>query len=588
MKVNIYLLLIGIAIANGHLEACKRGYYLSNSNCLPCPQECPMSCKDNGHGIGVCFQILTGCNSIMCSICHNDPQSNEICDQCKDPNALPNDVGQCMCNPGTYLSNNACASCPDSCVTCSLVSNVIQCELCSDPTNMQIINGICKCNTHMYLQSDFSCGTCPILCSSCEQGPDAVKCDSCFDNNMKIVNGSCVCEDGYYLVNTQCVQCPLTCDICELDINNPSCTLCHDRNNMIIVNEVCQCKTGYYLNNQNTCTKCDNRCLQCHFNNKEVCDICNTPYIAVGGVCTCKDGFYTLKNNECKECPKEMMCGTCINKGDDTAICQTCKDSNTMILTNGVCHCKDHFYANKNYTCLMCQYPCDKCELNILEEVKCLQCKTTDMILVQNCECKDHKYLSNDKMACLECPAPCTSCVGNSFNSPICKNCKEETMVLSKNCMACIDEYYISADYKQCLKCPDGCLLCKGVDIHNTPSCSKCKDPEHTHINTNNLCECQQAMYFSILSQKCTDCDYRCLNCLAAGHDHCVGCRVFQYNKQISEHECNCDSQHIYSEKEKICRVRWEPSTLIIVLISVVLGLLVVGLIYYSICIKQN
>ena len=568
-----------------------------NSHCLECadPNAAPVPpantdcyCKNGYYPVGpTCLQC-----DLDCAICEFK-NNNKFCDKCLDPNALPNDSGKCICIPGRYLNVNECDLCPDTCISCASVNNLPVCDLCVDP-KMIMVNGICQCPNGFYLQADGTCGSCPERCSTCNLAGSIVVCDSCIDVNMITAGSDCVCKSKYYMENNVCYQCPSPCDACKSSLTpqTPVCTLCHDTANAVIVNGNCECKPSMFMLSTNMCQTCGFKCAICK-NQKDLpyCEACDdgSNFIPLQGYCVCRGGYYMKTDFICYNCPVNQLCSTCFNNGNDKAICSSCIDTEGMTITkDGNCICKNHYYlvADKS-RCALCVYPCYLCSLDSYNKLVCNQCSDTQNMDPQNnCQCKSHQFMSYDKKSCIECPISCANCVGDSTNTPKCNSCLDPNMILSQNCQSCLPGYYMTTDVKKCLACPDTCLLCRGLS-DNSPYCTQCKDKDNMFIDNKFTCTCNSQSYFSKVEQKCHGCETRCFNCTDYGHDHCKNCNpAITYLAPFNNGVCDCDNLHKWSDAERICRIKKEPSNLLIIILAVVVGLMVAGLIFYVICIK--
>lgn len=131
-------------------------------------------------------------------------------------------------------SKTICASCQSSCLTCNTWTTV--CATC-DPTAKRVLNATtnqCDCMTGYTLTSG-SCLNCQATftyCTSC----NATHCLSC--------------QVGYSLAfgGLKCIQCNITYPGCTLCLNGV-CAACNATENYDLSYSMCICKDGYYLNN---------------------------------------------------------------------------------------------------------------------------------------------------------------------------------------------------------------------------------------------------------------------------------------------------------------------------------------------------
>ena len=118
-----------------------------------------------------------------------------------------------------------------------------------------------------------------------------MSCLSCQTTAMFISN-TCVCSDGYFIDQGQCLLCPSTCLFCT---DAFTCTVCFPNSHSQLDNGACLCMEGYrgipplcQACGQN-CVKCESFCIQCysgHFNLGGECYAqCPRGYREVEGLC---------------------------------------------------------------------------------------------------------------------------------------------------------------------------------------------------------------------------------------------------------------------------------------------------------------
>ena len=252
---------------------CSNGYYYNSSNLC---DHCDLSCLK-------CEGLSDNCTE-----CHknNSFLFNNKCINCSS-NCLYKDADNCKCkecDKGFYVEDFLCENCADNCDKCTNKKN---CEKCSD---------------NYFVNSQGNCSPCSLNCK--EKEDDNCKCK--------------VCNDGYFLKDSDCKACNSDCETCEG--NSDNCT---------------NCKKHYFFNNEKKCEECSLNCENC-FNKNDNCT-------------SCKDSKYLNKENKCEDC--NIKCKTCDSGGtevnDHCLSCYNDSESQYKYLA---------FYGN-NQTCV------DNCEL---------------------------------------------------------------------------------------------------------------------------------------------------------------------------------------------------------------------------------
>ncbi|CAD8212911.1 unnamed protein product [Paramecium octaurelia] len=189
-----------------------------------------------------------------------------------------------------------CKSCPSSCLTCQSSYYCLTCK----PTFILTKLG-CVCQTNQYDEAN-QCMNCPQQCEQCLNSSFCVNCS--FQKYRTLMNGQCVCLDGYYSIptNPQCQRCHYFCKTCS---GYSQCIECQNINNIEKVDSTCKCKAGTaYQDSLKTCAACHQTCLTCFKISISGCLTCNSVQKRVlrGLKCECQPGYYEL-NNICEDCP---------------------------------------------------------------------------------------------------------------------------------------------------------------------------------------------------------------------------------------------------------------------------------------------
>jgi len=164
---------------------CVDGYFLSNGNCIECPEN-SMDCKDDG------FECESGYykNGNTCTSCGTGVVT---CDENGNPTE---------CEEGYYLNGNSCVQCPttgvasctsngftcqagyykngNSCTSCG--TGVLSCDSTGKPT---------ACQTGYYLNGN-TCTPCGANVTECNESGLPIKCEK----GYKLDGNNCVEDDG--------------------------------------------------------------------------------------------------------------------------------------------------------------------------------------------------------------------------------------------------------------------------------------------------------------------------------------------------------------------------------------------------------
>lgn len=149
-------------------------------------------------------------------------------------------------------------------------------------------------------------------------------CTSC-NNSLNFisspVNGTCLCNNGYYINSGLCINCLPECLTCS---NGSTCLTCSIG---YLVQGGCS-NSQYCIQVDSTLSFNSNRCLSCRS---------ELHLIASGGICICQAGYKNL-NGFCSKDPG-CIAAKIINM---TIYCTTCSNSGGFQFTpiNGVCACR--------------------------------------------------------------------------------------------------------------------------------------------------------------------------------------------------------------------------------------------------------
>ncbi|CAD8092876.1 unnamed protein product [Paramecium primaurelia] len=408
---------------------------------------------------------------------------------------------QTECQPNSYYEFRTftCVPCSDSCVECL---SFINCTVCKPTyTNSQLG---CICKQNQYEEAN-QCFDCPIECKQCL---NSLYCYDCYrDDNRILVNGQCLCQNGYYSVISQvkCLSCNQICGTCNGQTIN-DCLLCNPNiSNIELIGSTCKCKIGYfYENSLNQCVQCHSSCLDCFDYSITGCLSCDflKHRILKGLKCECEPGYYE-QNTECINCPihEDITLSNCYNFCQfdyiwHTQNCNQCNLGFELIqnecrpicgdsLITGYEQCED---GNNNIDdlCFNCQFQCPK---------HCLTCNQSTTLPCQNI-CGDQLVTGSE-----ECDD------GNNIQYDGCYNCRFQCQ-------------------PQCTLCVKGkCQECETIGWQIDPSSDPwiCKEicgdlypfgnEQCDDGNFNDQDGCKNCKYFCRIG--CTLCDYRTRTCLS-------------------------------------------------------------------------
>ena len=206
---------------------------------------------------------------------------------------LPNKI------PSKSFIYKALAEIPfgDLCGTCDGIFRK-KCLTCGDP-NSSKSGDTCICNNGFYSVNTSptkkKCLACSQFCGTCSGGA-ATNCLTCKYSYMERKgDGTCGCPAGKYLSGTSCLDCDSTCATCS----GPGPSGCLS----------CDISRGRYLAGS-TCPLCDSSCSTCSGGSSSQCLSC-----------TVSSGRY-LSGSSCSIC--HSVCSTC--SGGSSKECLSCSD----------------------------------------------------------------------------------------------------------------------------------------------------------------------------------------------------------------------------------------------------------------------
>ncbi|CAD8202695.1 unnamed protein product [Paramecium octaurelia] len=185
-----------------------------------------------------------------------------------------------------------------TCITCV---SPIDCQSCQATYTLTKLGCVCKQN--QYEESD-QCYECPPLCKQCQRLTFCIDC--LFSDFRELVNGQCVCFEGYYQVegSSVCLKCNSFCKECFGATSN-DCKVCSDIVGIQQIGSICKCAdNAVYEEQSNSCTNCHSTCQTCFSKYINGCLTCDATLnrILKGLKCECSFGYYE-DTNICLKCP---------------------------------------------------------------------------------------------------------------------------------------------------------------------------------------------------------------------------------------------------------------------------------------------
>ena len=549
---------------------------------LKCGEEEIENCEQCGEGenSGTCVKCkdkhFLFFHNLYCFPCDHIYYGQEGCGgNCNGTSFLENRQVYCNsyeCKIGFYNENGICKNCTDESPYCS---NCNMTEGMNEDGTKNYSNFVCQaCESNEFLLKDNSCQPCYIShCSKCHFNKIVEECD--------------ICDDYFFLNDSQCIS-------CYNKIDNGYC-VCHNNNKD---NITCTCDYSYYLNETSMCAKCPDNCRYCNFskiNNQVECKICENNYalnpknecISCGDDCEnciidknseitctkCKNDKF-LYENQCLTCPN--YCSECKNEKNQIK-CTKCF-GNTILHPNGTCIFCDGCNAEECFINDDGEQACKSCKYGyyfLSSENKCVKCEDLDPIRGKGCsECE-----LNDTTKKYDCKV-CSNGYIKIINEGICE--ANNKMNLSSSCDEAENKGDLENPIYSCTKClsdsvkiisPKNLSNCFGIsedlafcsegviDDKEAKNCTKCV--ENAHFNKNRLCECDSDSFYNNYPNwyssisKCYKCDSN------YGNIGCEASKGCQYNTSNNQFICNQCKEDFYeygkgkcyscSEKKEFC-----------------------------------
>lgn len=399
---------------NSCSSECLPGFYIENSECLPCNPLCP-TCSS-----------LTTCTSCIVSSPFNYlntcvstcpdpyyPNSDYICYKCLENCSACKSLSLCTsCSVGVLYSGTCQEKCPDNWFEINKICEKCEefCEVCTGTEDCiscmdgyYLYNGVCvdTCPQGISILLERNCIDCQLPCGTCIGGIS--NCTSCESGSLD--RNSCVdqCPDGFYSINSVCGKCQSICNTCTGTSVN--CTSCPSGFFLYLNQCVSQCPQGSTPIN-NICS-CPDHCDKC---TALSCTSCSANYISYNGACLnlCPTGYFNYSNT-CTTCPEN--CYNCT----DLSTCTYCTEPFLLYLGNCYSECPNTTYAD-NFICKDCKDPCLYCNGSA-----CTLCKYPLVLFEFSCIEKCPANYSLYFQECVENSEFCNeNCTADMLDNEVC------------------------------------------------------------------------------------------------------------------------------------------------------------------------
>ncbi|CAD8077791.1 unnamed protein product [Paramecium sonneborni] len=358
-------------------------------------------------------------------------------------------------------------------------------------------------------------------------------------------SGYCALYDFFVLI----ALCPINCLRCS-----DSSTCLEMKQDWPILPIYYDCPYGKFLK-QAQCRDCIKGCKVC--SNSNTCDQCFDDYIYYNKQCFCN--INGLSSGECSyNC--HPMCQTCTynisedrkydlrtfnRKWSGSLSCFTCDSSKGKVMNMESCECKEGFYLNEKYECLLCHGTCKNC---LLSGQYCTECyvEQNRILESQKCKCQQGYFELSQSYTCIKCADQCKTC---EFFETYCTSCfVSQKRSLKKNVCVCQLGHYQQNDNIICQECDGHCEYCSDYAL-----CTSCYDIQYRQLQVDK-CICQSG-YYEGVSLVCQKCFQSCAECNNSNEfNKCSKCPKsrIRSNVYLNEFECLCKVGY-YENNELEC-----------------------------------
>lgn len=566
---------------------CEDGYYLAGS-CVPCHYTCKTCSNGSDSGCLACFpnatKSATGsceCNPgaipspdvTSCSGCDpscltcSGPTSSD-CTACSPTHAaLKNgrSPGQCVCDPGYYLSVSTCELCDSACVTC-FSSGPAACTSCHPRAHLQTFpSSACVCDPTFWPLPDVrNCLQCHTTCLTCSSTA-ANGCESCYLHAelTSSVPSACICSTGFYPapIVANCLACFPSCKQCRGRAEF-ECTLCYSHASLIGSSPTtCQCDQGYYrdLVDASICHTCDLTCKACSAGGISDCTDCflhaELASLAPSS-CKCTNSHFPFPSvNTCVPC--DHTCESCLFV--DPSSCQTCHPHASLLSFSppDACICDQYYFPDPTAgSCSACDMTCAVCAGKTAQD--CLACFSPAEIvggLQGPCICPDGYYPAPTSATCQLCHSTCRLCVGAEYFQ--CTGCYNNAVTRHHfpidRCVCDVGYFPISTS-ATCWRCHPTCQECISFQPFHCTSCLNYAKLVLVNIFTG-VCECQVDSFPDPDSSNCSRCHESCQTCVRGTENDCLSCYSEADISGPSPNSCLCKPGFFPNPSSADCQI---------------------------------
>ncbi|EGR34727.1 zinc finger lsd1 subclass family protein, putative, partial [Ichthyophthirius multifiliis] len=502
---------------------CNDGYYAdSNADCQPCHPEC------------------ASCQGYLASQCI----------ECK-PNAqrtnLDTYVSSCQCKQKYYwdVQKAQCEQCHDTCKNCNSDSKN-QCSQCI--SKAQLIpttdgNYKCECGSDQYsLFNPFDCMDCHQTCKGCTK-ERYFDCKDCRIHS-KLVNGECICDEGYYRDSSDliyCKQCSVSCKTCKDSADK--CIFCKNEFAILTHNNECKCIAGYYMDEFGYCIKCHPSCQECIGGEYDQCTLCHLNQLPSTSLepmfsCNCPSGTYrddcNLNNPNCNlsiclSC--DPSCQTCINETNQCSSCPPNTD-HQFFQRFKQCACAKSFFpkiVQGRLVCLKCDYTCKECYGPL--PTQCSNCEQNAFMYLFKIRVEKNTIIEQtDKLIRIQINENTVNVIEYSQETVLEQN--NEIIFIKQNICQCQLGFYLNALDKSKLDCQPCNIRCKECINETSEGCTDCNTGGVLSKNqTVSSCEAGQKNYEEPDNPGTyAQCHITCEKCIGSSEEtQCTLCRDDSY-----------------------------------------------------------
>jgi hypothetical protein len=463
----------------GNQCTCDAGYVYQNGACqLPLAPAAPVVLPSPSPASTSNSSSSSSSSSNTASSSSQSPPPPVSC----GANSYDNGLGVCVCNTGSYFSNNAC-----------------------------VVGAPCVANSHRNADGSCSCDTgftnYTGTCSKCPQGALWSSSSSqcifvCGQNSAYSASASaCVCNPGFGLLGGSCQQCPNS-----YFISSGYCVTCPVNSAYNSATKNCDCLSGFYTNQWGVCAqKCGT----------------NEVYNAATQSCSCIVGLGRI-NGACQLCPAGS------SPTADGNACSTCKANE--ILVNGQCACQQGYAYNSGRVCTACASLPNAFLVNGI----CAVCPGSTIYNGNTCSCPQGKVAQG------------SLCISQCQNDELldkqgnCYTCGLNQVIANGQCV-CASGYSFNSCGVCVLSCSanqfafqGACATCPLNTVFNT-AINGCACPSGFYMDTYGVCQklvlqavtCASGQYFDS-NNGCTACSSSCKTCKSA--TQCITCATAGYS----------------------------------------------------------